>query len=220
MSVHEFPHRPDLTPSSARQLTDSLKQDAESLWQRLLSAYERGAHTALGYSSWSAYCKTEFGTSKAMAYRLIDAGKVAKAIKAESPIGDSPTSESVVRELAPLLKQGDEAVAEAWHETVEKHGPNPTAAETREVVEAVNPKPKKLTREQAEFQRAVNGLELGAEYISAALAGRTQEEQARVHALLAVEDEVRNEWARQCLTIYAGAAQLRRALRRQGGNRP
>jgi hypothetical protein len=220
-TVTPLPER-GMSPAAARDLTDALKRDAETLWARLLEAYERGVHVALGYPSWSAYCKTEFGTSKARSYQLLDAGRIAKAIQSQSTNVDPP-NEAVVRELVPVLKQeGETAVAEAWAEVVEEHGPEPTAAQTRATVEANNTTPeKKLTRQQREFQRAMNALEIGAEYVTTVLTshGKT-EERDRIQALLAVDDELWNQWAEQARVIYGAGSQLRRYFLREGGRRP
>jgi hypothetical protein len=43
-------------------------------------------------------------------------------------------NEAAARELAPLLRNGGDAVREAYEETVEQHGPEPTAKQVREVV--------------------------------------------------------------------------------------
>jgi hypothetical protein len=39
-----------------------------------------GGHTALGYSSWQAYCETEFGFGRSQSYRLLEAGRVAELV--------------------------------------------------------------------------------------------------------------------------------------------
>ena len=70
-----------LATAEARILTDNIKARAEELWHLLLHAYERGAHTALGYSSWGAYYEAEFGGKKSQAYRLLDSGRVVKALQ-------------------------------------------------------------------------------------------------------------------------------------------
>ncbi len=113
--------RASLTPASARSLTEAIKADAEKLWTRLLSAYERGVHTALGYPSWQAYMQAEFGAKSSASYRVLDAGRVAQAIEAHSPNGESPAirNESVARELVTVLREeGEEAVTEAWTDVV------------------------------------------------------------------------------------------------------
>ena len=42
-----------LSREQARALTDEVKADVIALWVKLLTLYEGGAHTALGYASWS-----------------------------------------------------------------------------------------------------------------------------------------------------------------------
>jgi hypothetical protein len=107
-----------LTPDEARQLTHDIKRDTQALWAQLLRAYEGGAHIALGYSSWAAYCSAEFAMGRSHAYRMLDSARVIDALP--SPIGDAqiPTSEAVARELTPLLDQPDEMRA-VWREVVE-----------------------------------------------------------------------------------------------------
>jgi len=222
MSVIELRPREPIEPENARALTDSIKRDIEGLWHRLLGAYEQNVHLTLGYPSWGAYCKSEFGTGSSQAYRLLDAGRVARAIEAHSPIGERP-NEGTARELSKVLREeGEEALAEVWEEIVDEHGPEPTAEKAREVVEAreTTKKKKKLTAQQQEFANALNALELGAEYVQAALRWRSEGDKERTRALLAVDEETRAEWVRQTGVIYGAGSQLRRYFRREGGRQP
>jgi hypothetical protein len=127
---------PVLTTPEARALTDEVKADAAALWAKLLQLYEGKAHVALGFTSWGAYYTAEFGESANHGDRLLRAGRVLEAI------GDNPTglrTEATARELAPILRNGSDAVREAWEETVERHGPEPTAKQVREVVRKREP---------------------------------------------------------------------------------
>jgi hypothetical protein len=192
-------------------LTDSIKADTEAIWLRLLDAYERGAHTALGYDSWADYMQAEFGTSETHAHRLLDAGRVARAIEAHSPMGERPVSERVARELAPVLRaKGEEAVVEAWSEVVKEHGPEPTAEETRAVV---NPRGKKLTTEQKRFGNNLSGMALCADYVSAFLQGRTKEDKQATARLLAVDEATMDAWIAWTDTIHLATRKLRRYLK-------
>ncbi len=85
--------------------------------------------------------------NRAHAYRQIDAAKVASTL---SPLGDI-SSERVARELGSLEP---EAARAAWTVTVERHGPEPTAAEVREVVAAA----RKRTRRRPPLVRWVLGV--------------------------------------------------------------
>lgn len=119
----------------AREVTDQVKADARALWANLLWLYEGGAHTALGYPSWSDYCAAEFEMGKTAAYRLLQAARVV----AELPMGNSalPSNERQARELARVPEP--EQRAEVWQAVVEQHGPEPTAKQVREAVEERRP---------------------------------------------------------------------------------
>jgi hypothetical protein len=97
---------PVLTADDARALTDEVQADVSSLWVKLAQLYEGGAHTALGYASWSDYCAAEFDMKKATAYRLLHGGEVMRTLEAQFPDGNSPKlSKAVVRELTPLRNE-------------------------------------------------------------------------------------------------------------------
>jgi len=122
-----------LTPDAARALTDEVRQRTAEIWAKLLSLYEGGAHTALGYESWGAYFEAEFDQSYNYGYRLLKSAEVV----AQLPMGNSqPSSERVARELVPVLLAEPEAVEGVWGEIVEQHGPGATAAQARAVVKA------------------------------------------------------------------------------------
>jgi hypothetical protein len=143
---------PILGPSEARRLTDQVKRDAESLWRRLVELYDGGAHAALGYSSWQAYCEAEFGVGRSQSYRLLEAGRVAELV----PHGGM--NERQARELAPLLRDEDEnAVAEVWNGARAEHGERLTAEKVRTAVEkklAEVPNPEDRHLRQAPKQAA------------------------------------------------------------------
>lgn len=95
----------------------------------LLVIREERCFKERGFKTFEDYCQEHWGFSRSYAHRLIDAAEVVETL----PIGNAPASESVARELTPL-KAEPEKVREAWTETVEAHGPKPTAAQTRESV--------------------------------------------------------------------------------------
>lgn len=135
-----------MTRDDARALTDEVKYDAERLWLKLVDLYNGGAHGALGYKSWRAYCAAEFQLNENAAYHLLGAGRVMDDLWSGSRNTEShtncttrrpplPTSEGVARELRPVhAEEGPKAVRETWEQVVEEFGPRPTAAQTREVV--------------------------------------------------------------------------------------
>ena len=114
------------------------------------------------HSTFDDYCKERWGISRFYAHRQIEAANVAGALL---PNGNTPTTESVARELAPLKDQ-PEKLQEAWSETVEQHGPKPTAKQVKEVVRGKaeptkakparpqNRKPSKAHKEEVGRQQA------------------------------------------------------------------
>ncbi len=125
-----------LTQDAARVLTDEVKADAAALWAKLLELYEGKAHSALGYSSWGAYYEAEFDGTANYGYRLLKSARVMEQL----PIGNSrPSTESVARELVPVLRESPAEVEEVWAEVVEEHGPAPTAVQVREHVQQRQP---------------------------------------------------------------------------------
>lgn len=144
-SVTRSPAGRALTKDKARELTDSIRRDAQSLWMHLLRAFEGGAHIALGYSSWHAYCQAEFQFGQSHAYRLIDAARLIEMVEPDSPMGERTIqSERVAREFAPLAD--DPETLRAVHAEVVETAPRDaagkpvvTARAVRAVVEQRRP---------------------------------------------------------------------------------
>ena len=113
-----------LTTSDARRLTDEVKADAKALWMKILRLHDGEAHLALGYTSWHAFCDAELGIAQSHAYRLLNAGRVHALIP-------QLENEAQARELAPLLREGDDAVLEFWHAYQDEHGDAVTAKTIR-----------------------------------------------------------------------------------------
>lgn len=93
-----------VTASEARTLTDAIKRSANQLWALLLEAHDKRAWVALGYPSWREYAKAEFSFGQSQGYRLLDQGRVIRALEqgANSPIGEI-VSEKVARDIKPHL---------------------------------------------------------------------------------------------------------------------
>lgn len=94
-----------LDKSEARDLTDRIKVELSATWDLVAEAYERRAWTALGFDSWDAYCRTEFGEARLKLPRederdvvrsLRDAGLSIRAIASSTGRGVG----SVHRDLA------------------------------------------------------------------------------------------------------------------------
>lgn len=121
-----------LTQAAARKLTDEIKADAHKLSDKIVQAYDGGAWSALGYSSWREYTMSEFDMSQSQAYRLLDMGRVMRALESVSPIGEKP-NEAQARELVPL-KDEPEKLANVWKNANERKEGKPTARDLREAV--------------------------------------------------------------------------------------
>lgn len=124
-----------LSLEEARDLTEEVKADAAALWSKLLSLYEGEAHLALGYSSWGEYYEEEFGGSASRGKHLLAAARVVRVLEESGSNLNPPGTDSVARELSPVLREAPEQVEEVWGEVVELHGPAPTAKQVREVVD-------------------------------------------------------------------------------------
>lgn len=89
------------TKAEAQALTDRIRNAVEDIRTLVAKAHEGKAWQALGYGSWEAYVKAEFGMSRVHAHRLVKQGEVIEAIEdalgGSLPIGNIP--EGVTREL-------------------------------------------------------------------------------------------------------------------------
>jgi hypothetical protein len=122
-----------LSQEAARALTEKIRATATELCRLLLEAWERKAWKPLGYSSWSAYVNAELDISRQHSYRLLDQGRVVRAIEgAVSPSGDTLTKVTVTepeaRDVKPHLDEVVEAVS-----TRTKTGEDPNEVVAEEV---------------------------------------------------------------------------------------
>jgi hypothetical protein len=69
-----------MSEAAARKLTERIRRSIDGLHAMMLQAYESQAHIALGYERWEDYVKGEFSMTRSESYRLINQGRVIKAI--------------------------------------------------------------------------------------------------------------------------------------------
>lgn len=109
----------DVTPASmskaeAEEITTRIRSAVEDIRKLVAKAHGGKAWKALGYKSWEAYVKAEFGMSRGHSYRLLQQGEVIEAIEEAvgdlSPMGD--ISERTARELNDDLPAATEAIRE------------------------------------------------------------------------------------------------------------
>lgn len=110
------------------------------------------------HGTFEAYCGERWGFTRVHAHYLVTAAKVVSAIEA-SPLSTTvntvPSSERVARELAPVLREAPERVAETWQQAVDTYGPKPTAAQVRSIVRD-EPAPTVVADEVREIGDAVD----------------------------------------------------------------
>lgn len=92
--------------ADATALTQRIRTAVDGLGDMLLEAHDNKAWKALGYVTWEAYVEAEFDMSRQHSYRLLDQGRVVKAIEDAtgilSPSGD--ISEAAARDIKPDLQ--------------------------------------------------------------------------------------------------------------------
>ena len=74
-----------VTKAQARAHTEQMRKTATQMWEEAVVAYERKAWAALGYGSFAEYMREEFDTSKASAYRMLDAGYIVRELAPPPP---------------------------------------------------------------------------------------------------------------------------------------
>jgi len=125
-----------LSRVTALALTQRIRRAGEELWALLLEAYERGAHTVLGYPTWQAYVDAEFDISRSQSYRLINQARVTRAIQeatADAPIRVSVRDAEVLKddiegaasEVAELVASGNTPVQAVRTAVERRRDPTP-----------------------------------------------------------------------------------------------
>ncbi len=71
----------ELTVEEARVLTRRIREESQHLSLLLAEAHKRKAWRALGYRSWGAYIRNEFGISRSRSYELLVHAEVASSLK-------------------------------------------------------------------------------------------------------------------------------------------
>lgn len=100
-----------MTKDEAQALTDQIRASINQAWNLLLEAYEQRAWSAMGYTSWEAYVRSEFDISRRRAYQLIDQGNVIRAI--ESAVCTTVhITEREARDIKPVLTEVTEEIKE------------------------------------------------------------------------------------------------------------
>jgi hypothetical protein len=122
---------PMMDATEAREIVTRIKTRIDLARGELLELHDREGWRALGYSSWGACAKAEFGGSAATLYRQLEAAEIARDL-GDSQFENLPTSQlQAVKGLPP--DQGRHALEQAH---AKAHG-KPTARDVQAKVDAV-----------------------------------------------------------------------------------
>ena len=154
-----------LSVEAARRLTEDVRESigdvqraAGRLAVRVRAAHDAGAHSVLGYGSWAAYARAEFGVGRSHAYRLLDLARATEEITGTvaalgvlapvSHAGDTLPLDLPIRavvELRGRMGEVRELLAErlqlAYAEQVGRLAPELVAAVVADVVAEVRGRP-------------------------------------------------------------------------------
>lgn len=140
----------DLSKAEAQKLTKKIKEATDHLWYLLIDAHEGKAWKALGYTSWEAYVKAEFGMGRSRSYQLLDQGKVVEALR--DATGDLSTKVDISEREARDIKDDLPVVTEAIKAKVDA-GEDPGKAVANTVAE------KRAEKERAKAEKAAQQAE-------------------------------------------------------------
>jgi hypothetical protein len=145
--------RPAADAAEARAITegvrDALREHARTgilLARRVRRAHAARVWTALGYPSWEAYARAEFGVSRASAYRLLDMAVVLDQLdQAVADLGMSPFGDilEITRQQAREIKGRMPEVAAVLAGLLAKRGPGLEPAAVAELLSAAVDKVRK-----------------------------------------------------------------------------
>ena len=122
-----------LDEDNARAFVESIKKRVGDIREMLIELHDRLGWEALGYKSWEACIKEEFGWDRRYADRQLSAGRIQKQLppptgQSIGPIGPRPILESHLRPLALLPEDQQIAAYTDAKEEAEAAGETLTAA--------------------------------------------------------------------------------------------
>lgn len=142
-----------MTPEEARECTEAIKRDLESLRLKLLSMERRRGWEALGYSSWREWAAAEIGKSERRVYEILEAAKVEENLTfCGIPQNEIPTTISQLNELAKLPQEQQPEALQKAQEIAQAEGKKRNAAHVAQAVQELKPsKKQKETKTQSAF---------------------------------------------------------------------
>jgi len=149
-----------MSKTEARGLVKEILSDAKRLAAKLQELRDRLGWKALGYDSWAACVKAEFGYSKRWANQQIEAAnvreRVGTVVPTESPDGGA-IPERQTRELGRLPVDQQLACYKDFLDECKQQGTKPTAAGLREKVDSWLADSEPYVEEPVEDDHVVDG---------------------------------------------------------------
>jgi hypothetical protein len=116
-----------LSEGEARTLTEAIKGHVKNLYLLMLEAHSGRAWVALGYKTWEAYVRAEFGLSRSRSYELLIQARVVQTIRGAAGMSGVPDiSTHLAMRLQPYLGELVESIQSAathgWSEQKAREG--------------------------------------------------------------------------------------------------
>lgn len=144
-----------LSRAEARDLTARIRSAAGQMCLLLLEAYERRAARALGYPTWQAYARDEFGLSRSRSYELLDQARAILTLREAAGMSGNP---DISAQAARDIKSRLDDVVEAVRERARTVAPERRAALVKAVVDQHRTRPDRAVAVAADEAGALAGV--------------------------------------------------------------
>jgi hypothetical protein len=116
-----------LSEGEARTLTEAIKGHVKNLYLLMLEAHSGRAWVALGYKTWEAYVRAEFGLSRSRSYELLIQARVVQTIRGAAGMSGVPdiSTHLAMRlqpHLAGLVESIQREATHGWSEVKAREG--------------------------------------------------------------------------------------------------
>ncbi len=156
-----------MTADEAKEVTEAIRANFDSLGKMLIEVQERKGFLALGYKSLEGYCLNEFGKGKSRVYQLIEEARIEEEIINELATSDSPIKSlkmpgTLLRQLRELESPRQRIEAIAYANQLAEHEGKRRATKThlQVAVHKVNGNKSEQTRKVIEEIGFAKGVEV------------------------------------------------------------
>ena len=197
-----------LDVDSARELTARIKSTSSRLSELLLQANEGRAWISLGYHTWEAYARSEFGISRSRSYELLDHARVMRRLREETGLSAIP---DINVHMAGLVKPRLPEVIEAIRQQVVATPPDEAVKAAMVVLERA--------RDERALQRTMNAAPRKRREPGSALTVLVEPSEPTLIALveaighIASMPGIDESWAERCTQYAYLRADVVRAVR-------